>query len=257
MAIEEEEKAGVPEWVVTFGDMMSLLLTFFIMLVSLSEIKEEEKYQAMVESFHRQFGHQMSMASVVPGNTRPRNSQLAQVATMGRSRRLDTHKGGDKVSAPVGENPRVVIVRPGTRTTVGTVVIFSEAAAELSERNKRDLRRQIMEFKGKPLKIEIRGHTSLRPVAKDSQYRDNYDLAYARSRNTRDYLVEMGIDPKRIRLAVAGANEPLHIGTDRLKLRRNPRVEVFLLDEAVDDLNGTSDEKTERYTEENTGEKAK
>ena len=43
--VEEEEEVGIPEWVVTFGDMMSLLLTFFIMLVSLSEIKEEEKYQ--------------------------------------------------------------------------------------------------------------------------------------------------------------------------------------------------------------------
>ena len=37
----EDQGGGIPEWVVTFGDMMSLLLTFFIMLVSLSEIKEE------------------------------------------------------------------------------------------------------------------------------------------------------------------------------------------------------------------------
>ena len=48
--MEEEEQAGIPEWVVTFGDMMSLLLTFFIMLVSMSEIKEEKRYQAMVET---------------------------------------------------------------------------------------------------------------------------------------------------------------------------------------------------------------
>ena len=47
MAAEEEESMGIPEWVVTFGDMMSLLLTFFIMLVSLSEMKEEEKYPYM------------------------------------------------------------------------------------------------------------------------------------------------------------------------------------------------------------------
>ncbi|MGI9443328.1 MAG: flagellar motor protein MotB [Rubripirellula sp.] len=33
---DEPEEMGIPEWVVTFGDMMSLLLTFFIMLVSLS-----------------------------------------------------------------------------------------------------------------------------------------------------------------------------------------------------------------------------
>ena len=54
MAVEQEDDGGgIPEWVVTFGDMMSLLLTFFIMLVSLSEIKEEETYQqaAATEGF--------------------------------------------------------------------------------------------------------------------------------------------------------------------------------------------------------------
>ena len=37
--------AGVPEWVVTFGDMMSLLLCFFILLQMFSEIKQEREYQ--------------------------------------------------------------------------------------------------------------------------------------------------------------------------------------------------------------------
>jgi chemotaxis protein MotB len=38
---DEPDEISIPEWVVTFGDMMSLLLTFFILLVSISEIKEE------------------------------------------------------------------------------------------------------------------------------------------------------------------------------------------------------------------------
>ena len=42
MAEPEEEQGGVPEWVVTYGDMMSLLLTFFIMLVSMSELKMKD-----------------------------------------------------------------------------------------------------------------------------------------------------------------------------------------------------------------------
>ena len=60
MAVLEDngdDGGGVPEWVVTFGDMMSLLLTFFIMLVSMSEVKEQERYQAMVDSIRQRFGH--------------------------------------------------------------------------------------------------------------------------------------------------------------------------------------------------------
>ena len=120
MAIEPEESFGTPEWVVTFGDMMSLLLTFFIMLISLSEVKQEEKFQALVESFHRQFGHDSTISSTIPGNFKPRNSPLAKLATMGRARRFNIMKGGVKTPAPVGDHPTVRIVHPGSRTASGT-----------------------------------------------------------------------------------------------------------------------------------------
>ncbi len=254
MAIEEEEAVGVPEWVVTFGDMMSLLLTFFIMLVSLSEVKQEEKYQAIVESFRRQFGHQASMVSAIPGTMKPRNSNLAKLASMGRSRRLDVMRGGDKVKAPVGDHPRVIIVRPGMQTGVGTVIFFEEGSAELSEQNKRHLEVQAAAMGGEPQKIEVRGHTSLKPVAPNSKYRDNGDLAYQRSRNTAEYLIELGIQRRRIRIAVAGSHEPFHLGTDPVKMKQNPRVEIFLLDEVVEDLVGTEEEKEQRFEEPDASE---
>ena len=53
---EKKAPAGAPEWVLTYGDMMSLLLCFFIMLVALSEIKKEDKYQAVVRGVKAAFG---------------------------------------------------------------------------------------------------------------------------------------------------------------------------------------------------------
>ena len=48
VGLEEEEvcKAGAPEWIVTFGDMMSLLLTFFILLLSFANL-EVIKYKIL------------------------------------------------------------------------------------------------------------------------------------------------------------------------------------------------------------------
>ena len=43
------EEEGLPPWVMTFGDMMSLLLTFFILLFSMSEL-EVEKFRLAAES---------------------------------------------------------------------------------------------------------------------------------------------------------------------------------------------------------------
>ena len=115
MAMQEEESGGgIPEWVVTFGDMMSLLLTFFIMLVSLSEIKQEEKYQAMVDSFRRQFGHASAIESFVPGPLKPRNSNKEMNESSGHGEK-DTKKGGHPDLAPRGDNDRPDSIDPGRR----------------------------------------------------------------------------------------------------------------------------------------------
>lgn len=245
---EEEDAMGIPEWVVTFGDMMSLLLTFFIMLVSLSEMKEEEKYQAMVSSMRQQFGYDSSAKSVVPGMARPRNSNVSQMSTAGRAKRMDEHNGGDKVKAPVGDNPQVRIVRPGQQTTVGTKLHFEADQIELSEENRQVLRGQIWELRGKPQKIEIRGHAVR---SHDESATDNWQLAYQRAHRVMQYLVDdLKIDEKRIRISSAGAFEPIHIDSNPNALRENSRVEVFMLDELVTDLTGTKIEQEKRFVRE-------
>jgi len=50
----------------------------------------------------------------------------------------------------------------------------------------------------------------------------------------------------------AASNEPKHIRPDPLLQRENPRVEVFMLDELVQDLEGTAGEKEERFSEKQT-----
>ena len=240
MAIEEEADAGIPEWVVTFGDMMSLLLTFFIMLVSLSEIKSEEKYQALVDSIREQFGYNMSSASMAPGHYTPRNAALAKLASAGRARRNDTLNGGDKVRAPVGDHPRVKMIRPAKHITNGGLLYFAPGLAELSETQKQQLQAIALEIGGKRQKIEVRGHASNRPLPQDSTFDDRWELAYARGRSVVEFLVSLGIDPKRIRLSSAGSHEPAHTGGDPLLLKQNDRVEVFLLDEIAEEHKDTA-----------------
>jgi chemotaxis protein MotB len=181
----------------------------------------------------------MSCTSLVPGNQRPRNAPFSKLETMGRAKLLDTHKGGDRVNAPVGDFPSVRIIRPGSRTAVGTVVHFPQGSPQLGRQQQEILAAQGEAMIGKPQKIEIRGHTSYRPPAPDSSFEDLWDLAFQRCRVTMEFLEKQGIEPKRMRLAVAGPYEPVHVGTEPDRLRLNPRVEVHLLDENWKDLEGT------------------
>jgi chemotaxis protein MotB len=247
---EEENTTGAPDWVVTYGDMMSLLLTFFIMLASFSEVKRDAPYQAMVESILREFGYDSTMMSFAPGTLIPRNSSVAELATDGRARRLNVTQGGDQAKAPVGDNPSVRIVRMGEKTNFGGVIFFEEASAELTDRAKADLQVVADSIHGKPQKIELRGHTSQRPLPPDAPYRTLWDLAYQRSWNTMRYFVDqLGFDEQRFRISIAGPNEPVHIAADPTSQRDNPRVEILMLDEVVSDLMGTKEEQNQRFTD--------
>lgn len=243
---DDDPPMGIPEWVVTFGDMMSLLLTFFIMLVSMSEIKQEEKYQAMVESIQRRFGHELSVSSLSPGDSRPRESEFRVLSTTGRAKRKDTHKGGVPTKAPDGEEPRVRIVRPGNATAIGTVIFFENETHEVSPQNQAILDQQMEEMAGKPQKIEVRGHTSQNLALQGTPPTSAMDLSYRRCRSVMKYLVEKHkVPPERIRLSTAGAWEPMFLSGDSEKMKMNPRVEVFLLEETVEQLLGTPEERND------------
>ncbi|MEM9645434.1 MAG: flagellar motor protein MotB [Planctomycetota bacterium] len=235
---DEPEEMGIPEWVVTFGDMMSLLLTFFIMLVSLSEIKEEEKFQALVDSMQRSFGYQRTLDALAPGDARPRTSKMAVLSTTGRAKKKDTAKGGVPQKAPVGEEPRVRIIRPGKMTAVGTVIDFTVGSDELSDQAKRDLDFTAAELRGKPQKIEVRGHASSQFASRTENTDEDVMLGIRRARAVLQYLVKnQQLDPKRFRISSAGSSEPT--GADGSKsVAENPRVEVFLTDERINTTSG-------------------
>ncbi len=59
MTVDEEssptEEGGSPAWMATFADMMSLLLTFFILILSFANM-DVIKFSAAVDSLHEAFG---------------------------------------------------------------------------------------------------------------------------------------------------------------------------------------------------------
>lgn len=237
---EQEEKAGVPEWVVTYGDMMSLLLTFFILLVALSELKQEEqdeKYQAVLDSLRRRFGY-TSSRGLAPGPHIPRNSNMTRIDSAGRARRADTMSGGADVRSLTGKRPRVRAMRLADQLTVGGAIYFPENSNELTEERKRELQFIALELGGKPQKIEIRGHASGKPLPEGSPYRDHWDLAYQRCHEVLKFLVDLGIRPERLRVGVVAQYEPAYVTSDPVLLRQNSRVEIFMLNELIDGMDG-------------------
>ncbi len=57
MARKKDNPQGAPDWMVTYGDMMTLLLCFFVILVSMSELRQETRFKKVMESIRQAFGY--------------------------------------------------------------------------------------------------------------------------------------------------------------------------------------------------------
>lgn len=236
MKWDEPPPAGAPEWVTTYGDLMSLLLTFFVLLASMSELKETEKYQDVAESLQERFGSDDSWESPVAGEHRPRNARFTSLAVSGRSRRRGAAEGSAREPSAAGTMPRVQTIRSGTRTAIGTVVFFEPHSHELGPAACAALDAVAPLLCGKPQKIELRGHAPAVYPPPDQPTPDWWLLAYNRARQVMDYLItQHGLDPQRMRIVVAGPYEP-RVRDQPGAGDQNARVEVFLLDEVAGGL---------------------
>jgi len=162
-------------------------------------------------------------------------------------------KGGAKSAAEAkrkgrtASKPSVLAVHEGSRRMVGTVIPFDEHSAELTETGRKRLAELVPVLLGKRNKIEIRGHTTRRPLPAGSPFRDAWQLAYARCLAAQRFLEGRGIEAERIRLSQAGPFEPQTLGTEPDRLDENSRVEIYVLPELVEDLMGTPQERAVRF----------
>ena len=236
---EAPASEGAPEWMVSYADMITILMAFFVVMYSMAGRADTDKQEPVLSSFRKQFGRFNSAGS---GKLIPRDSKAAAM-TGGFPKKKAPPEDVASVHGPAGDSQRVMNIRPGNQFSCGGVVFFEENFAELTEEGKNSLKLIAYDLGGKPQKIEIRGHTSSRPLAADGPFRDHWDLAYARCKATMDQLTALGIEPKRMRLSTAGPNEPAHLLGDAELLKKNGRVEVFMVNEFSEALRGTAEER--------------
>lgn len=239
MAIEEDPPAGVPEWIVTYGDMMSLLLTFFIMLVSLSEVKGDKKYQAMVEAIMKYMGYHA--APLAPtGESFPLSGMVQKLKSLGAITPESEGRGGVKMPGPHGSDLRVFKGKEGTFISLGGPLLFEPFQASLTPAAESTLIPLAQKLAGKPNKIDIRGHTSCSPLPGGSPFSDKTSLCYERARNVMTLLEAHGITRDRIRLSMADDAEPLS-SAPQAEREHLDRVEIFVLDAYAKDFVGPRD----------------
>lgn len=201
---------GAPEWMVTYADMVTLLLTLFVMLVSLSEINREGPYQDVVESMQNRFG-QGAEPGQKKGNLRPRNNAMAAIAVGARALREASFQpslaGGDSAA---GAEVRTLL------SSIG----FSGETQGLSAESREQLAAVVARITGKAGTVELRSSAST----------DGLALAVARAQACKSQLLALGLDAKSVKISVAEEEPMAESAAAEPVGQQGARVELYLLE---------------------------
>ncbi len=252
MADEVDDVPGVPEWVVTYGDMMSLLLTFFIMLVSLSELKSDSgSVRAALDALRESFGNTDGRASM-PGQSLQQTSEFDKRDSAGNTSEGGIKKAGRESNGNAGEYTSGERINHGNQLTLGGPIFFDRFSTELSapmQRNLNTVAKELVEYNGL---VVVRGHTTREPLPADgisldkSKPReillDKMDLAFARAMVVADVLIAEGLEPTKLRVSAAGDTETHLLTREVDRQAKNRRVDVFTIESYRNTENSQADE---------------
>ena len=227
---------GIPEWVVTFGDMMALLLVFFILIQMFSELKRDHEYQRVITAVREAFGYSGGVG-VLPVDDPPVRSMIEQLEQLAMKSYSETRSSESPTDSVDGRHMRVTTIREGLIFTIGGPSTFDPESAQIKEPVRDELAKLATMLAGRKNKITIRGHAANKYLSPDAPWDDLHQLSYERARNVQRILVENGLDERVFRIEVVGRWEPVRsrvLGID--ESAENRRVEVILTETLVDDL---------------------
>ncbi|MDR1385216.1 MAG: OmpA family protein [Planctomycetaceae bacterium] len=208
--------AGVPDWIVSYGDMMSLLLTFFIMLFAISSV-DAKKATVMASSLNATFGIRQNRYFDIP------TKWPDEPDNRGRNLTTSTIREGNPTQV------RIPTRIPKEKKITG-IVNFDYNSSVLSPGALQTVQRISEQVKGSVHLIEVRGRTALNEHGADQ---DSLDLAYNRAYNVRKSLIASGVKESRIFLTVLGANGASDAPSQQQK--SNSYVDVLLVPMATID----------------------
>lgn len=222
--------AEMPPWMITFTDCMTLMLTFFVLLVSMSKVDERRKL-VVLGSIIGAFGWQTSYDVLSTKNTR----RTVEPGPMNDAPDLESLK--PMVWEDVDHDLDFQSNRFVQVLSLGVGVLFEPGTTTLSAGGRAMLDRILPVLRQVQHPLLIAGHTaSLRDelgmeyhasdqdVVPDLSWRISLNRALA----VYSYLVEQGMDPSRLRVEAYGRFRPHYDNADPEQRRRNRRVDIVL-----------------------------
>lgn len=226
---QEECPAGAPAWMTTFSDLVTLLLTFFVLLLSMANM-DEVKFNAAAKSMQDAFGSFSSPARVeyrvpiLPSAPVTRYSPIHQQSSQKIYDRIQARLESLRLSKDVElikKDENSIILR------VKDSILFAPGIARLEPESYPILRSIADIIRPLPMDLRIEGHTDDTPIS-ENKY-SNWDLSVARAVSVLRYYTQSKMFPLDRMAAVGyGKTRPVATNSDELSRAKNRRVDFLL-----------------------------
>lgn len=225
------EGEHVPLWLITFTDVMALMLTFFVLLYSMSAPKKEE-WDQVAQSLSSKFTKQF---------TKPAFSGSQDVIEIDRitlSKALDLkylhnlivealRKDNVKDVQLFMQDHRLIIAMPSD-------LLFDSGGVDVKMKGKKVLFSLAGVLSRIKNRVEVLGHTDPEPVtATGGRYESNWELSLLRASSVSAVLQEVGYDGHMV---VRGMSSGLYDelpqeGDEKSRMEKSRRVDIVIMDD--------------------------
>ncbi len=185
-------------WAVTYGDMMSYLMIFFMILFAFYSSKNITS-QFTMKGVEETFGKDTQIASTLFAKNGIQ--QIAQVE-------ISANKISINFSDPI---------------------LFAAGSDVLKTSSYPHLRRLSSVFKDLPNPIQIEGHTDNRPLGRTVRFRSNWELSSARAFSVLQFFIKEGVAPEKLSAVGYGEFKPVKSNDTPEGRAANRRIEINII----------------------------
>lgn len=259
------EEEGAPTWVVTFGDLMSLLLTFFILMYSMSELKVD-RFLVASQSLREAMGSTGEVDPLDPqGLLSPRpepedSTQAGAASGPEPEPRPDPPAGGTSPEGADGyievfteaymamlverlsellaahgldeRSVEIVTLDDGVYLRIRDAALFRSGDAQLAPEGQTIVKSLSGVTGSLDIPTVVSGHADDRPIATD-RYPSNWELSAARAAGVARFLVANGQSPSMVKVESYGEYAPVGDNGTEEGRAKNRRVELFFSREEI------------------------
>ncbi len=237
------KKAKQPEkpstaWLGTYGDMITLMLCFFVMLYNPSEV-DVTQMATITQSLQMQETDTTSGGlSLSAGQLSDLGNNINSLPSLEKGKSLGmAKKKAVSLFAPDVKSNKITITSDerGLIITLLSDNFFEEGSAELNINDTRETLLRLADFfrsdelKGRRFRIE--GHTDNTPVAENSKFPSNWELSATRAVNVLHYLADYGVRENDFSVAGYSDTRPKFSNDTAEGRAYNRRVDIIILDE--------------------------